>query len=200
TERTRIAPFLQAAPDKTLALVAEMEMGEPQSGAASSNAYVCPMHADIQRNEPGRCPKCGMKLMATEVAPTGYTCPMHPEVKSDKADRCPKCGMKLVSVEVVSKASHDEQHHADLHAGSHAGEHAHAVDTGLPGGIEWEDDMVEVNRMTTPRNMRWRLADRETGAEGQSIDWSFKVGDRVKIRLINEMDSDHPMHHPFHVH
>jgi len=22
----------------------------------------------------------------------------------------------------------------------------------------------------------------------------------VKIRLVNEMDSDHPMHHPFHVH
>jgi FtsP/CotA-like multicopper oxidase with cupredoxin domain len=26
------------------------------------------------------------------------------------------------------------------------------------------------------------------------------VGESVKIRLINEMDSDHPMHHPFHVH
>jgi FtsP/CotA-like multicopper oxidase with cupredoxin domain len=26
------------------------------------------------------------------------------------------------------------------------------------------------------------------------------VGQRVKIRLINEMDSDHPMHHPFHLH
>ena len=26
------------------------------------------------------------------------------------------------------------------------------------------------------------------------------VGDRVKIRLINEPDSDHPMHHPFHIH
>jgi FtsP/CotA-like multicopper oxidase with cupredoxin domain len=22
----------------------------------------------------------------------------------------------------------------------------------------------------------------------------------VKIRLVNEMDSDHPMHHPFHIH
>jgi len=26
------------------------------------------------------------------------------------------------------------------------------------------------------------------------------VGERVKVGLINEMDSDHPMHHPFHVH
>jgi FtsP/CotA-like multicopper oxidase with cupredoxin domain len=25
-------------------------------------------------------------------------------------------------------------------------------------------------------------------------------GDRVKLRLVNEMDSDHPMHHPFHLH
>ena len=26
------------------------------------------------------------------------------------------------------------------------------------------------------------------------------MGDRVKIRLVNEMGSDHPMPHPFHVH
>ena len=67
-------------------------------------------------------------------------------------------------------------------------------------GIEWEDDMVEVNRMTTPANMRWKLVDRETGAENAQIDWRFRVGDQVKIRLVNEMDSDHPMPHPFHVH
>ena len=37
-------------------------------------------------------------------------------------------------------------------------------------------------------------------AEGQAIDWRFRVGDDVKIRLVNEMDSDHPMHHPVHIH
>src|SRR4029079_3425808 len=47
---------------------------------------------------------------------------------------------------------------------------------------------------------RWKLVDRSTGAENAAIDWQFTVGDRVKIRLVNEMDSDHPMHHPFHVH
>ena len=67
-------------------------------------------------------------------------------------------------------------------------------------GIEWEDDMVDVNRLTTPANTRWKLIDRATGAEGAAIDWRFRVGDQVKIRLVNEMDSDHPMHHPFHVH
>ena len=60
--------------------------------------------------------------------------------------------------------------------------------------------MVEVNRMTTPANMRWKLVDRETGAENAQIDWTFHVGDQVKLRLVNEMDSDHPMPHPFHVH
>jgi FtsP/CotA-like multicopper oxidase with cupredoxin domain len=60
--------------------------------------------------------------------------------------------------------------------------------------------MVEVNKMTTPANMRWIIQDRTTGAENQAIDWRFRVGDQVKIRLVNEMDSDHPMHHPFHVH
>ena len=60
--------------------------------------------------------------------------------------------------------------------------------------------MVDVNRMTTPANMRWLIVDRTTGAENHAIDWRFKVGDQVKLRLVNEMDSDHPMHHPFHVH
>jgi FtsP/CotA-like multicopper oxidase with cupredoxin domain len=48
--------------------------------------------------------------------------------------------------------------------------------------------------------MRWKVIDRSTGAENGAIDWRFRVGDQVKIRLVNEMDSDHPMPHPFHIH
>ena len=70
-----------------------------------------------------------------------------------------------------------------------------------PGdSIEWEDDMVEINRQTNTSNMIWQLIDRETGAKNGDISWKFTVGDRVKIRLVNEMGSDHPMPHPFHVH
>ena len=71
---------------------------------------------------------------------------------------------------------------------------------GHGAGIEWEDDMVEVNRMTTPANMRWKLVDRRHRRGEPRDRLAFRVGDRVKIRLVNEMDSDHPMHHPFHVH
>ena len=89
---------------------------------------------------------------------------------------------------------------ADGH-GDHAHDHPHgAKGDEAAAGIEWEDDMVEVNRMTTPANMRWKLVDRESGAENAGVDWRFRVGDQIKIRLLNEMAGDHPMHHPFHVH
>ena len=45
-----------------------------------------------------------------------------------------------------------------------------------------------------------RRPDPRRGGDGEPVGWSFAVGDRVKIRLVNEMDSDHPMHHPFHLH
>ena len=79
-----------------------------------------------------------------------------------------------------------------------AGHEGHTHSTA--DGIEWEDEMADVNRITTPANMRWKIVDRETGAENTAIDWRFRVGDRVKIRLLNEMAGDHPMQHPFHVH
>ena len=104
--------------------------------------------------------------------------------------------MKLLPSQLVSSATaprtSTEHDHGDAH------EHDHAMRTA--GGIEWEDDMVDVNRMTTPANTRWKIVDRATGAENHAIQWQFRVGDRVKMRLVNEMDSDHPMHHPFHVH
>jgi FtsP/CotA-like multicopper oxidase with cupredoxin domain len=190
-ERELLDAWVDAEPDKALSLVAEMDMGEPELPPGATVVYACPMHPEVIADEPGRCPKCGMKLLATEAAPIAYACPMHPEVRSDQPDRCPKCGMKLVPAELVPEAAAGEGHPHE-HA---RGEHAHDA-----GGIEWEDDMVEVNRMTTPANMRWKLVDRATGAEGAAIDWRFRVGERIKIRLVNEMDSDHPMHHPFHIH
>jgi FtsP/CotA-like multicopper oxidase with cupredoxin domain len=159
-ERERIAPYLDAEPDKTLGFIAEMDMEAPEGA--------------------------------------GYACPMHPEVVSDEPGHCPKCQMKLLPAGLVAAgASHGHEGHDHGHeAHDHDHEHSHAA----AGGIEWEDDMVDVNRMTTPANMRWKLVDRETDAENAAIDWRFRVGDQVKIRLLNELAGDHPMHHPFHVH
>ncbi len=147
--------WLDAAPHKRLAFVAEMNMAMPELPEGAAVEYYCPMHPDEVRDAPGKCSKCSMKLLA--------------RAKGDVAAEAPH--------------AHDE------------GEHDHD-----DSGIEWEDDMVEVNRITTPANTRWKVIDRLTGAEGHAIDWRFKVGDYVKIRLMNLMDSDHPMHHPFHIH
>jgi hypothetical protein len=53
--------------------------------------------------------------------------------------------------------------------------------------------LLDVNRMTTPANMRWKLVDRATGAEDTGIDWRFSRCDRVKIHLVNELKSE-PSH------
>jgi FtsP/CotA-like multicopper oxidase with cupredoxin domain len=197
TERNRVNPYLDAEPEKTLAFVAEMDLGTPEGPVV----YACPMHPEVVSEEPGRCPKCGMTLLAT-AAPSNvtYACPMHPDVTSQAPDKCPKCGMKLIPAELIGEGGHEHAEHTHhehhMEHDDHSPEHVH--DTAQ--GIEWEDDMVEVNRMTTPANMRWKLVDRSTGAENAAIGWRFRVGDQVKIRLVNEMDSDHPMPHPFHIH
>jgi FtsP/CotA-like multicopper oxidase with cupredoxin domain len=126
-----------------------------------------------------------MPLLYGDVpqAAEAYVCPMHPDVTSTVPGTCPKCGMKLVPSD-SAPASHG--HHAMHH------------DTG--DGLEWEDLMPEINAQTDASNMLWKLVDEATGAENTAIDWTFTVGDRVKLRLVNTMDGDHPMHHPFHVH
>jgi FtsP/CotA-like multicopper oxidase with cupredoxin domain len=189
-ERERLASDLAREPDKRLAFLAEMDMAAPEGDGPV--VYSCPMHAEVVSEEPGHCPECGMKLLASQ-APASFTCPMHLEVVSEQPGHCPECGMKLLPSALVAAAGgeHDHGEHDHGHEG-----HDHAASD----GIEWEDDMVEVNRLTTPANFRWKLIDRDTDAENAAIDWKFRVGDRVKIRLLNEMAGDHPMHHPFHVH
>jgi FtsP/CotA-like multicopper oxidase with cupredoxin domain len=184
--REKIDGDMQREPDKILGFSSSMPLLYGGGGPEASS-YVCPMHPEVTSSEPGACPKCGMKLIpAVEPAASSYACPMHPEVTSSEPGTCPKCGMKLIASATSSAP-------AAAHAHVHAGEES--------DGLEWEDLMPDINRQTDPSNMIWKLIDRKDGGENHAIQWRFTVGDRVKIRLVNEMEgSDHPMHHPFHIH
>jgi len=81
--------------------------------ASAQTVYVCPMHGRITSNRPGKCPKCGMQLVAkkatkpmkskapakkaTAAKKTAYICPCGgcAGITSDRAGKCPKCGMDL---------------------------------------------------------------------------------------------------------
>ena len=72
---------------------------------------------------------------------------------------------------------------------------------GVPeGGIEWEDDMAMMNAMSNTDSAKWKIVDQNTGKENMDIDWTFKKGSPVKIRIFNDPKSIHPMQHPIHFH
>ena len=96
--------------------------------------YVCPMHPQIVKGEPGNCPICGMNLVKKEPVeeenpnmtmddvkddtliehakrhsdPT-YVCPMHPQIVKGEPGNCPICGMDLVKKEPVEEEAVNEE-------------------------------------------------------------------------------------------
>ena len=198
-ERQLIARDFGREPDKVLSIVASMPLLYEEEVQASS--YVCPMHAEVTSTEPGTCPKCGMRLVPSDALPAagshegdGHDHDAHEEdhVRGGHAPSDHGGHEHSAHDHGGHDAGEHEQHGGHGHGGHDHGDHG--------DGLEWEDLMPEINRASDAHNMLWKLVDPESGAENHRISWKFTVGDRVKIRLVNEMDSDHPMHHPFHIH
>ena len=104
-------------------LVVPLISGRTSSGYQETPVYSCTMHAEVQSSKPGKCPKCGMKLVAQKPSASGeqkgaanqapspgsrtleavkqleeYTCSMHPDIRTNAPGTCPKCAMTLVPV------------------------------------------------------------------------------------------------------
>jgi len=75
-----------------------------------------------------------------------------------------------------------------------------SIDTIYRPPVEWTDGMPNMNWLSTSNEVRWILRDETAGTENAEIDWRFRLGDVVKIRLRNDADAFHPMHHPIHLH
>ncbi|WP_240928119.1 heavy metal translocating P-type ATPase [Thalassoroseus pseudoceratinae] len=86
-----------------------------KSRSSKPGVYVCPMCPEIEEDEPGDCPKCGMALERSgpsTSSKTIYTCPMHREIEQDEPGDCPKCGMALEPKSVT--VSMDDQDDPEL--------------------------------------------------------------------------------------
>lgn len=70
----------------------------------------------------------------------------------------------------------------------------------LLAGIEWEDQMPQMNEVMQADELDWNLLDAATGKKNMDIHWQFTKGDIVKIRINNNPSSPHPMQHPIHLH
>ena len=66
--------------------------------------------------------------------------------------------------------------------------------------VEWSGTMPMMNWASTGRQVRWILRDPETGRENMDIDWRFRRGEPIRIRLVSERRSVHAMQHPIHLH
>ncbi len=75
-----------------------------------------------------------------------------------------------------------------------------AIDTMYFPPAEWADGMPDMNWSSSSKEVHWILRDVQTGKENMDINWHFKKGDVVKIRITNDGQSMHPMSHPIHFH
>ncbi|NUO19460.1 efflux RND transporter periplasmic adaptor subunit [bacterium] len=110
------------------------QTGTETTRSSTAEIYTCPMDPEVQQDQPGKCPICGMNLVlkkADSAQPKSdksesaenetksestdkYQCPMHPAIVQDHPGDCPICGMKLVrmkgSASDQSKPSSSSSH------------------------------------------------------------------------------------------
>jgi len=101
---------------------------ESSKKEAQKSTFTCPDHRDVTSDTPGKCSKCGMKLVevstlkhnpaikgsqATTSKEMKYVCPMHKDKTSDKKGNCPKCGMPMIENKDKGTEKENKEHHEE---------------------------------------------------------------------------------------
>lgn len=68
-----------------------------------SGRYTCPMHPDVQRDQPGRCPTCGMNLVAATPAQRS------PVAQMDATDAAPSREAELAQLRAQLQSLNEQQ-------------------------------------------------------------------------------------------
>jgi FtsP/CotA-like multicopper oxidase with cupredoxin domain len=66
--------------------------------------------------------------------------------------------------------------------------------------VEWSGTMPMMNWNSTSQEVGWILEEPGSGRRNMDIQWDFKTGEAVKIRIANLRHSLHAMQHPIHFH
>jgi suppressor of ftsI len=74
------------------------------------------------------------------------------------------------------------------------------LDSAFFNPVEWTGTMPMMNWAVTSRDVSWILKDPATGRRNMEIDWRFREGDLVRVRVRNERRVLHGMQHPIHFH
>lgn len=74
------------------------------------------------------------------------------------------------------------------------------LDTAWVLPVEWAGLMPMMDWIPTGAEVTWVLRDSASGRENMDVDWRFRRGDRILLRLVNDRHTLHPMHHPIHLH
>jgi FtsP/CotA-like multicopper oxidase with cupredoxin domain len=193
-ERTGLSVDLHRHPDKTLQIVGEMDM----SGLSMGHMAMGGMDTsgmDTSGMDMGDMEMHGHDMHGHDMHGDMHGHDMHGTDMG--AMHAPGAHMSHANPIETDRAGETAmpEHHQEVD-GNPTPAQQHEVGT----GIEWDDTMPEMNLMSSPTNMVWKLIDTETGAVNHDIFWRFRVGDRAKIRLDNSAGSDHQMQHPFHIH
>jgi len=138
----------------------------------------------IQQSTPGKCPKCGRRLVVEDLRArpqVTYVCPMHPSVTSSFPGKCSRCSMDLVREDQLEKKS--AAYRCPMHP---------EVVSGKPGKCsKCAMDLAAVDPMELVRFPTELVVSPARFSSGEKISLGFSVRNPITGETVTEFDVVH---------